>query len=629
MVGISKSKRQKQQLMTNINNKKRKDHEKQLNWNEILMSFDSFTLENNKGRVRSAEENMLVLLTLKFYLRIQLDNVKNKIISITSLSWTSLETTVAEALHVKREHVTTLRKMLFEQSTVLEFGHQYGELSTRGMGSPNAKSRGKLSYDQIVALVDEVDYCHSQGMTVTNSMIRNFLRLELNADLSESSVARYFRKIGLSWMPIKSKKKNVGMYRMDALREYLIKFNELYKEYIKSPSECNFVFTFTDESYIHQGHSYEKSYLKADSIVNKKSSKGQRLIMLHAITPFGPLVERINGIPVDDLEWKGDTPHPKKRTDGKVTCELMWKASSSSGDYHDNMNSDMFFKWVVDKLVPTFELLHPGKTMILICDNAAYHHKREIGSISSKTKFQLIELCIKYEIEYIDLPMNDFRSLAMSKVDDVLDNVVALADGCRVVFDSELFLERAGNNKPFVPTLDELKIGILNYLKHQKPHLLECMVEKYLQDKGHSILWTPPYSPDLQPIELFWAAGKNHARNFVSAKTTMKETVHNVREGWYGNTELWDANVNNLQNDYRRQRKLPADCNRLFQHTVEMANNKFIPICGGISGTMGDLIIDQDHVPVWDGIPADMILNDISKLSTFDDDINDEVDSEM
>ena len=54
----------------------------------------------------------------------------------------------------------------------------------------------------------------------------------------------------------------------------------------------------------------------------------------------------------------------------------MWKAESSSGDYHDNMNSDMFMKWVEQRLVPTFEAQFPGKKMILIADNAPYHHKR-------------------------------------------------------------------------------------------------------------------------------------------------------------------------------------------------------------------------------------------------------------
>jgi hypothetical protein len=74
------------------------------------------------------------------------------------------------------------------------------------------------------------------------------------------------------------------------------------------------------------------------STQQKVSSKGRRLIILHAITTDGPLCDKDDsGKPVDDLKWKGDTCHPTKRDDGKLTCETLWVAQSSSGDYHDNM----------------------------------------------------------------------------------------------------------------------------------------------------------------------------------------------------------------------------------------------------------------------------------------------------
>jgi hypothetical protein len=62
---------------------------------------------------------------------------------------------------------------------------------------------------------------------------------------------------------------------------------------------------------------------------------------------------------VDDLKWKGDTCHPTPRDDGKLTCETLWVAQSSSGNYHDNMNSEIFMQWVTEKLIPTFGRLYP------------------------------------------------------------------------------------------------------------------------------------------------------------------------------------------------------------------------------------------------------------------------------
>ena len=106
---------------------------------------------------------------------------------------------------------------------------------------------------------------------------------------------------------------------------------------------------------------------------------------MHAITEDGPLVERDDaGIPIDDFVWNGDTPHPGEQdTGGKTMCEVLWLAQSHTGDYHDNMNSDMFMQWIETRLLPVFEKTYPGKVMVLVANNAPYHHKRRIGSLAS------------------------------------------------------------------------------------------------------------------------------------------------------------------------------------------------------------------------------------------------------
>ena len=63
---------------------------------------------------------------------------------------------------------------------------------------------------------------------------------------------------------------------------------------------------------------------------------------MHAITPDGPLITyEADGQPVSDIKWTHDTPHPQNNRD-KLTCETLWLANSYTGDYHDNMKSDMF-----------------------------------------------------------------------------------------------------------------------------------------------------------------------------------------------------------------------------------------------------------------------------------------------
>jgi hypothetical protein len=178
---------------------------------------------------------------------------------------------------------------------------------------------------------------------------------------------------------------------------------------------------FTDESYVHCTHCGTCSYFrKNDAEMQRARSKGERLIIIHAITPDGPLAERdINddNIPVSNLVWVGDTPNPTPRPDGKISCETIWRATLRTGDFHDNMNSEMFMLWVEDKVMPSFERIYPGNTMILVCDNAPYHHKRIVGSMSSKSKKELVQLCVEYNVRYIDVPWNDRRLTAYQHED--------------------------------------------------------------------------------------------------------------------------------------------------------------------------------------------------------------------
>ena len=44
--------------------------------------------------------------------------------------------------------------------------------------------------------------------------------------------------------------------------------------------------------------------------------------------------------------------------------QTLWVSQSHSGDYHDNMTSEMFMLWVKEKLYPCFDWKYPGKNGI-------------------------------------------------------------------------------------------------------------------------------------------------------------------------------------------------------------------------------------------------------------------------
>ena len=147
--------------------------------------------------------------------------------------------------------------------------------------------------------------------------------------------------------------------------------------------------------------------------------------------------------------------------------------------------------------------------------------------------------------------------------------------------------------------------------------MLECKIEKYLQDRGHKVLWTPPYCPDMQPIETFWAFGKNHVARLFEDETTMKQVVSRLRDGWYGNADRYEKD----HAEYSTQK----DCSKLVKRSIRLMDTHFISLVDGISGKIGALEVDPTYERDTTGIPIDSLVVDLTKE---DDDEVEIVDSD-
>jgi ribosomal protein S19E (S16A) len=314
----------------------------------------------------------------------------------SSISWTLIEEAVARDLCVRREYLTELCKVFLDDGDVTVFGEE----NQRGGATEkyDHSKQQKISRKVLLAMAKFIDQQHSEGrsVTVTNRKLLNWLKQEHDIEVSRKTV-QHLKDLGLSWSKVKPKKRTLGSFGLKAIRDYLIALNQIVIA-MENGNPENLVFVFIDESYVHTTHAHDHSYLqKGKEHIERTSSKGKRLIILHAITIDGPLAENgDDGKPVSHLEWKGDTPHPT--------------------------------------------------------------------------------------------PCNDAK-------------------------------------RPFVANAEELKIAFVTYLSEKKPELRECQVERVLCDRGHRVLWTPPYCPELQPIGLFWAAGKNHVAMCYVSGRTVKETV--------------------------------------------------------------------------------------------------------
>jgi len=140
-------------------------------------------------------------------------------------------------------------------------------------------------------------------------------------------------------------------------------------------------------------------------------------------------------------------------------AKVTFKSTRKTGDYHGQMNQTMFTKWFEEKLLPNI----PARSLIIM-DNAAYHNvlspvsaptpsckKEKIRSWLEKNNFPVKEDCLKAEL-----------------------------------------------------------VDILTRVGPQPIYVLDEIANK----KEHEVLRTPPYHPELQPIETCWGIVKNEiARN--------------------------------------------------------------------------------------------------------------------
>ena len=156
-------------------------------------------------------------------------------------------------------------------------------------------------------------------------------------------------------------------------------------------------------------------------------------------------------------------------------ARLVFKASKKTGDYHSNMNWENFSKWFQEKLLKNI----PDNSLIIM-DNAPYHN------ILAEKAFPKPGHSVKRLREWL-----------------------------------------SNNEIPW--TKDMLKSELFELCSRlaSKP---EFMIDKIAHENGHTILRTPPYHPELQPIETCWAIVKNHVAQHNNC--TMEKVKTLLEEGF-------------------------------------------------------------------------------------------------
>lgn len=231
---------------------------------------------------------------------------------------------------------------------------------------------------------------------------------------------------------------------------------------------------------------------------------------MHAITRFGLLTTWEDGSPTIAI-------HDVQRE--ALNAELVFEGHYADGDYHKNMDGDVFNSWLRTRFIPTFKRLFPGKKCILVLDNAAYHHARGADFIAPSTmsKAELVTTLFSFGVETITV-QRDGQAMEMQRAS---------------------FYQRGGRS---APTNVELKAALQAYLDAHPEHQ-RSRAQKQFDAEGWQLIFTPPYNSECQPIEKVWAYVKGFVARAYKEGRTLEMLRQQTLDGFYGAQDGGHAGV--------------------------------------------------------------------------------------
>lgn len=242
---------------------------------------------------------------------------------------------------------------------------------------------------------------------------------------------------------------------------------------------------YLDETWIHNHYTVQKCWQSEDITgVTSYNSAGERLIIVHAGSSEGFI-------------------------EGAL---LIFKSKCKTGDYHDEMNSANFNKWLHEKLITNL----PDNSVVVM-DNARYHTIQENKPPCTGSK--------KAEIQQ--------------------------------------WLQEKG----IAFLQDMTKAELLEIVRRNKPEP-DYKADRILREHGHTVLRLPPYHCDLNPIEYVWSVVKKRVAS-KNIRCTLNEIKALTEEAILSITpDLWRKecdHVQKIESEYTEKDGI-----------IEMEVNKFV-----------------------------------------------------
>jgi hypothetical protein len=205
--------------------------------------------------------------------------------------------------------------------------------------------------------------------------------------------------------------------------------------------------------------------------------------------------------------------------------------------------------------------------MHLVLDNAPYHHAHEKGWKNPARAMKKLELAAW-------LVDRGVKEIKIHREGEPEPKTFGLAS---------LFNTRS----KYAPALEEMQAYVKQYLK-EHPQLSRSRLQKVMDQHGYRLIFTPPYTPELQPIELLWADVKNFAARSTSSSSNAESLQQLIRLRFYGDPARNHGGVT------------PALCERLIGHCLKWMN-EFIAADQDMVGSLEDLsLAGEPEADLWE-----------------------------
>ncbi len=541
----------------------------------------------------------------------------------------------------------------------------YSKLVAKRAAIPSRKFNGipRSRYAEVVACVDDV--LARNGRATRLSDIRQAVQCKLNIYINSPDFGLFLRRLGFNYDKPTRHVMKMTKKRLKRIRKYLKK----YARALEEEKNGKAVIIYLDETYIHASHCRHKLWFNTKEQNVGMDQKSNRLIIIHAMSKHGLLCSRSmtpttpmptgQGNPIlsaaaraeaaagaedavsfetastEQLEPR-DHPLDTRPYNESKTCNLQENMRSDTvntntefiyaagktkdsdtnagmpqqGDYHNNMDGVMFMNWVKTRLEPAFiACFGVSKKMIMILDNASYHHGPEEESIhiNSITKNSMYPWYDKFAMNNITITRGGTQNTVerhdqkKKRNAKEIKSVRSRAEKKTMEERAEYFMERglfgemqlqeikaaftedlaemhgirgqeykrikrnkeemldilSGNTYreagtqghaaanyngatfpawPDGPSAQEMRDALEAVVKVQQPDLLHSALENWARQSRLTVelIFTPPYCPDLQPIEMIWGLVKNRVAADWFENRSMKQVLDHLFNAFYG-----------------------------------------------------------------------------------------------